>query len=163
MGGAVKWSINEAVKALPVDFSTRFNILHTVNPKHLDFSTLGLDLIMGKPFGLLGMFNLAPYMAYRPLWIIPHSVTVDSVPNINTNVDNTMMTGMGATPDTNAMAGPLVFPSKDQASNFPIMLNRFTFGIRFLVGAFKFTPEFTMAPDTQGTHTSFAVNLGLNL
>jgi hypothetical protein len=162
IGGAFKWSLNEAVKKLPVDFATRLNILHSINPKHLDFSTIGLDFVLGKPFGLVGMLNLAPYIAYRPLWIIPHSVTVDSVPNTNPD-DDSMMNSGAANTMGNTTIGPIVFPSKAEEKNFPIMLNRVTLGARFLIGVFKLTPEFTMAPDDSGTHVSFSVSLGLNL
>lgn len=161
IGGTLKWSLNEAVDAFPVDFSTGLNVLHSINSKHLDFSTIGLDFSLGKSFGFFGMLNLAPYIAYRPLWIVPHSVTVDSIPN--TNPTDATMDQMTMNNSNTDMIGPIVFPSKSEEKNFPLMLNRLTLGTRFLIGVFKLTPEFTMAPDDNGNHVSFSVSLGLNL
>ena len=96
-------------------------------------STAGLDVVLSKSFGLAGVVNLAPYVAYSPLWVFSRSNVIDSTP------------GTRDSPD-----GDFVFTDQEQ------LVHRVGVGSRFIMGFFNLTPEVTFAPEQQ----TYAVNLG---
>ena len=81
-----------------------------------------------------GVVNVSPYVAYSPLWIFSRSNVIDSSPG---------------TRDING-EGDFVFTNQQQR------VDRLTLGLRFITGAFNFTPEVTIA----GGQQTYAVNLG---
>ncbi|MSP71355.1 MAG: hypothetical protein EXR76_04030 [Myxococcales bacterium] len=140
-GGEVKWALNEGVDALPVDFAIRGAASRTLGSTELDLTTVGVDLILGRGFGVGGQVNLAPYMAYNPVWIYARSGVLDSTPGIDPEL-------MGSGADGEAT---FVLDSADQT------LHRFVFGARVSTAALNLTPEIVLAKGLQ----SYNVNLGL--
>lgn len=134
-GGALKWALNEAVDAFPVDIAVRGSVARMVGSPQLDLTTAGFDLIIGKSFGAGGVANIAPYIAYSPAWVIARSGVIDATPG-----------------DADDPEASFVFGSKTQ------VIHRFVFGTRFVLGAFNFTPEAAVA---QGLFT-FNANVGVD-
>ena len=141
MGGSLKWSFHEAVRAFPIDFTLRGSGNRMVGSSQLDLSTVGADVALGTQFGIFKLFNLAPYLGYSPVWIFSGSSTLDATPGVYDVAGNGMGTGSTA----------LVFPRTEQ------MVHRMAIGLRFLAGRIKLTPEFMWTPH------QFNINVGLGL
>ena len=128
-----KWSPHEGVDEIPIDFSIRGTFNRLIGSPDLVMSTTGFDVILSKSFGIAGVVNMAPYVAYSPLWIFSRSNVIDSTPGVLDSPD-----------------GDFVFPEQQQ------LAHRVTVGSRFIMGAFNLTPEATL----EATQNVFAVNLG---
>lgn len=134
VGGSLKWSANEAVEAFPVDLAVRTSLNRIVGSTELDLTTFGLDFIISRGFGVGGVANIAPYMAYSPLFVFAASDVLDSTPRTASDP-----------------SASFVFEEEDE------VLHRFVIGARFLLGAMNFTPEMAV---TKGLQT-YSFNLGL--
>lgn len=134
-GGALKWALNEAVDAFPVDIAVRGSVNRVVGSSTLELTTAGFDLIIGKSFGAGGVANIAPYIAYSPAWVIARSGVVDATP------------GDGTDPEAS-----FVFAAETQ------VLHRFVIGTRFILGAFNFTPEVAVAQGLVDGHFNVGVD-----
>lgn len=134
-GGALKWAVNEAVDAFPVDIALRGSVNRVVGSAELDLTTAGFDLIVGKSFGAGGVANLAPYIAYSPAWVIARSGVIDATPGNGDDVE-----------------GNIVFASETQ------VLHRFVIGTRVILGAFNLTPEVAVAQGLFDTHINVGVD-----
>ena len=133
-GVMAKWAPHEGMDAVPIDFALRGSFNRLIGSSELVMSTAGLDVVLSKSFGLAGVVNFSPYIAYSPLWIFSRSNVIDSTPG---------------TREVNG-EGDFVFTEQEQR------VDRLTMGSRFITGAFNFTPEFTLASSQQ----TYAVNLG---
>lgn len=122
-GGAVKWALNEAVDAFPVDIAVRGSVNRTVGSPQLTLTTAGFDLIISRSFGAGGVANIAPYLAYSPMWVIARSGVIDATP------------GDGSDPESS-----FVFAEETQ------VIHRGVLGTRFILGAFNFTPQVALGP-----------------
>ena len=134
-GGMVKWSVNEAVEAFPVDFALRGAMNRVVGSSDLDLTTASLDLILSRSFGVGGVANIAPYMAYEPVWAIGRSGVLDSTPR---------------TPDDPGKSFVLAEESE--------VIHRFVLGTRFIVASANFTPEVVLTKGLQ----QYNIKLGLD-
>ncbi len=134
-GGNVKWAPNEGIDAFPVDFAARFSASRVVGSSQLDLTTLGLDLILSRGFGVGGVANLAPYMAYSPVFVFARSGVLDSTPAIGTDPQRSF-----------------VFEKEE------LTIHRFVVGTRLVVGAVNLTPEVALTKGLQ----SYNFNLGLD-
>ena len=133
-GVMAKWAPHEGVDAVPVDFALRGTFNRLIGSSELVMSTAGLDVVLSKSFGVAGVVNVSPYVAYSPLWVFSRSNVIDSSPGER---------------DING-EGDFVFTNQQQR------VDRLTLGLRFITGAFNFTPEVTIASGQQ----TYAVNLG---
>lgn len=138
-GGELKWALNESVDAFPVDVAAGFSVNRCFGSTELDLTTMGLNLVLGHKFGVGGVVNLAPYMAYNPTWIFARSGVLDTTPGIDEEFD-----------------------AKDAGSTFvlgkeDVTLHRFAFGARINAAALSVTPEIVL---TQGLQ-SYNVAVGL--
>jgi hypothetical protein len=68
----LRWAINEGISYLP-DFALRSALTHLFGQRDWDLSTLELDLMVGKRFGVGGVLSLAPYGAVRFTWLAASS------------------------------------------------------------------------------------------
>lgn len=134
-GGGLKWAINEAVDAFPVDIAVRGTLNRVVGSPTLELTTAGFDLIVGKSFGAGGVANIAPYIAYSPAWVIARSGVVDATPG-----------------DDSDPEASIVFSAETQ------VLHRFVIGSRFILGAFNFTPEVAVAQGLVDGHFNVGVD-----
>ena len=85
-----------------------------IGSPEIDLKTIGLDVIVSKSFGLAGVMNVAPYVAYSPIWVYAQSNVIDSTPGTRDNAD-----------------GDFVFADETQ------MVHRTTLGVRFIMGLFN--------------------------
>ena len=134
-GVMAKWAPHEGVRAIPIDLAVRGTFNRLIGSPDLDMSTTGFDIVLSKSFGLAGVVNVSPYVAYSPIWIFSRSNVIDSTP------------GSRDSPD-----GDFVFAEEEQ------LVQRFAMGSRFIMGLFNLTPELTIAPEQQ----SYSVNLGVD-
>jgi hypothetical protein len=133
-GGYLKWALHEGMATVPLDFGVRGSYTQVVGSTQLQMALVGLDVILSKSFGVGGVVNIAPYMAYSPLWVISSSEVLDSSPG-----------EIGDSPRAD-----FVFNDETQ------IIHRFTIGSRFVMGLFNLTPEVSL---TTGQQT-YAVKLG---
>lgn len=134
-GAEGKWSLNEAVDDVPVDLGIRAAYSRMVGSTQMNLSTFNLDIILSRSFGAGGVVNIAPYMAYSPLWVYASSEVLDPTPAIPDDPQNNFVL------------------AKENPS-----VHRFIFGMRFIFAGVNFTPEASLA---QGIQT-YSVNLGLD-
>jgi hypothetical protein len=134
-GGEVKWSPNEAVEAFPVDVAVRGALNRVVGSAELEMTVVSLDFILSRNFGVAGVTNVAPYMAYEPVFISARSKVLDATPANGQDTD-----------------GSFVFAEEDP------VLHRFVLGSRFVFSVISLTPEVVL---TKGLQT-YNVNLGLD-
>lgn len=134
-GGAVKWALNEAVDAFPVDIAVRGSVYRTVGSPQLTLTTAGFDLIISRSFGAGGVANIAPYLSYSPMWVIARSGVIDATP------------GDGADPESS-----FVFAEETQ------VIHRGIIGTRFILGALNFTPQVALGPSL----VSIDFNIGVD-
>lgn len=134
-GGMVKFAPNEAIKDFPVDLAIKASVMRVVGSPQLKLTTFGLDGVISRSFGVAGAVNIAPYMAYSPVFVFARSGVIDSTPG-----------------DSKAADEHFVFDGED------FVIHRFVLGTRFLFGAFNFTPELALAQGIQ----SYAFNVGVD-
>ena len=138
-GGEVKWAPNEAVDAFPVDFGVHAAVNRCFGSTELDLTTVGLDFIVSRGFGAAGMANIAPYMAYNPVFVYARSGVLDTTPGINEESD------------ARDARSTFVLGKEDQT------LHRFVLGTRFVASVVSVTPEIVLTKGLQ----SYNVQLGL--
>lgn len=133
-GGSLKGALNEGVSTVPVDLAVKVGVSRMVGSDELEMTLTTIDVILSHRLGL-ATFSVTPYLAYSPLLIFTRSGVVDSSP------------GNSVTP-----AGTFVFDNED------LTVHRMTTGVRFLYGAFAFTPELAIASG----HVAGNFNVGLD-
>ena len=133
--GSAKIALHEGVRQFPLDGAVRVSVGRMVGSSELELTFVGLDVVVSHGFGVARSLNIAPYMAYSPLFIYAASGVVDSSPG-----------------DHQTPAGTFVFADEDE------VIHRFVFGGRFIFGAFNFTPEVAIAQAIQ----SYNFNVGLD-
>ncbi|MCA9541518.1 MAG: hypothetical protein KC620_21620 [Myxococcales bacterium] len=147
LGGMVKFSPNEAVDALPVDLAVRGTFGRLVGSPQLELTTAGLDLVVSRGFGVGGVVNIAPYMAYSPVFLFARSGVIDVTPAVNDGAPRPSEVSQASIENSF-----IVFDEEQQT------IHRFVIGARFVLGAFNFTPEVAL---TQGLQ-SYNINIGLD-
>jgi hypothetical protein len=81
-GGELKWALNEAVEQLPIDFAVQAAVNRCFGSTELDLTTVGMNLILSRGFGAGGVVNIAPYMAYNPVFVFARSGVLDATPGL---------------------------------------------------------------------------------
>lgn len=137
-GGGLKWALNEAVSAFPIDFSVRGTVRRVFGSADLDLTLAGLDVLISHNFGIGGLFQLAPYAGYSPSFIFVSSNLIDGTPGV---------LAQGSDLENN-----FVFDDED------FVIHRFVGGFRFIFGAFNLTPEVVIADG----HQSYQFFVGLD-
>ena len=145
IGGAFKWSLHEAIRAFPVDFMVRGSALRLVGSTQLEMNVIGLDASLGTQFGVLKLFNLAPYISYSPVQVTANSTTLDATPGLFDAPGSALAMSNAAT--------SFVYGRRDHVTH------RFGGGMRWLIGLLKITPEFVWAPDQYQINVSLGLHL----
>jgi hypothetical protein len=83
-GLEVRWAIHEGFAYAP-DFGVRGSVNHMVGNRDMLLTTAGVDAVVSKSFGLLGMVNIAPYASWSFLFIAASSRVIDPTPTIEVN------------------------------------------------------------------------------
>jgi hypothetical protein len=126
-GGELKWALNEAVDAFPIDVAVQTGVNRCFGSTELDLTTVGLNVILSRGFGAGGVANIAPYMAYNPVFVFARSGVLDATPGIDEAVDA-------------RDAGSAFVLGKEDAT-----LHRAVFGARFVASVLSITPEVALA------------------
>lgn len=86
-GLEVRWALQEGYAYLP-DFSVRGAVNHMVGNRDLILTTIGLDAVLSKSFGLAGMVNVAPYVGWSIIMIAATSRVIDPTPTDDRDIAN---------------------------------------------------------------------------
>ncbi len=78
-GMEVRWALQEGYEYVP-DLSLRGAVNHMVGNRDLLLTTVALDAVLSKSFGLFGMINLAPYVGWSIIMIAATSRVIDPTP-----------------------------------------------------------------------------------
>lgn len=80
-GLEVRWALQEGYKYIP-DFGLRGSVNHMLGNRDMLLTTVGLDAVLSKNFGLGGVVNLAPYASWSFLLIAATSRVIDPTPTV---------------------------------------------------------------------------------
>lgn len=79
LGMELKWTLNEGFYYLP-DFSVRGTVNTVVGSSQLNLTTAGFDFSVSKAFGIVGLFNVTPYLGYNLVLVFASSRVLDASP-----------------------------------------------------------------------------------
>jgi hypothetical protein len=134
-GGEVKWAPNEAVEAFPVDVAIRAGVNRILGESDLDMTVMDFDFVLSRGFGVAGVANVAPYMAYEPVFVYARSKVLDATPADPTDSDNSF-----------------VFSEESP------VLHRFVLGARFVFSPICLTPEVVLTRGLQTYNVTFGTD-----
>lgn len=124
----LKWALNEGFDYAP-DFAVRGHVTKLIGATDFDLMTGGIDVGIGKQFGIAGMMTLTPYIGWNLLFVHASSRMLDFQPSRD---------------EAAAMAEPLAtldfFSSVDMSDNIS---HRFYGGLRFIVNVIEIGLEFS--------------------
>jgi hypothetical protein len=86
-GIEVRWALQEGYKYIP-DLGIRGSVNHMVGNRDLLLTTVGLDAVISKSFGLFGMVNVAPYLSWSLIMIAASSRVINPTPTVEGNPNN---------------------------------------------------------------------------
>lgn len=78
-GLELRWALQEGYTYVP-DFGVRASVNHMVGNRDLLLTTIAIDAVISKSFGLFGMVNLAPYVSWSFIMIAATSRVIDPTP-----------------------------------------------------------------------------------
>jgi hypothetical protein len=148
MGGGVKWALHEAMSSFPVDFSIRGGVNRILGSSQIDLTSVSFGASLGTQFGVMRLYNLAPYVSYNPVMIFAGSTTLDATPGLYDPVGNSANNTAGNTGST-----AFVFPRREE------VVHRVGVGVRFLFGVLRITPEYAWTPHQQNINVSLGLQL----
>ena len=148
MGGGVKWAFHEAMSAFPVDMNIRGGVSRVLGSSQLDLTTVSFGASLGTQFGVMRLYNLAPYVSYNPVMIFAGSNTLDATPGLYDPVGMMSSTNVGNTGST-----AFVFPRREE------LVHRVGVGVRLLLGVLRITPEYVWTPHQQDINISLGLQL----
>jgi hypothetical protein len=62
------------------DLAVRGSVTRVTGGREIDLTVVGVDVALGKRFGVFGQIALAPYVGWQHLWIIGDTEVVDTTP-----------------------------------------------------------------------------------
>ncbi len=145
-GLELRWALQEGYKYLP-DFAVRGAVNHMIGNRDLLLTTIALDGVISKSFGLGGTVNLAPYASWSIIMIAATTRVIDPTPLDEGDISNNF-----------------VFQERTATSNIN---HKLTLGLRMLVyvlnvsvqGEFQMKPTYETGGDGVVTITT---KLGLD-
>ncbi|MCA9550595.1 MAG: hypothetical protein KC933_11210 [Myxococcales bacterium] len=145
-GLEVRWALQEGHPYVP-DLAVRGAVNHMVGNRDLLLTTVAVDGVLSKGFGLGGTVNLAPYVGWSLVMIAATSRVIDPTPL-----------------DEDDLAGNLVFQERKATAKVG---HKLTAGLRLLYSVLNVSVqgEFQMLPDyeTGGSGvTTITTKLGLD-
>lgn len=139
-GGSLKWALNEAVEQFPVDLAVRGGVSHLVGSTQLSLTMVSIDAVLSRSFGVGGVVNIGPYLAYSPVLTFARSDVIDATPGTSTAVD------------PNDITNSFAFAGEDD------VIHRFVIGVRFIFGALVFTPEAVLTEGLQQYNAQLGID-----
>jgi hypothetical protein len=145
-GLELRWALQEGHPYLP-DIAVRGAVNHMVGNRDLLLTTVALDGVISKGFGLGGTVNLAPYAGWSVIMIAATSRVIDPTPL-----------------DEDDLAANLVFQERTATSR---LSHKLTAGLRLLYSVLNVSVqgEFQMLPKYEtggGGVTTITTKLGLD-
>lgn len=83
-GMELRWALQEGFEIAP-DLGVRGAVNHVVGAPDLNMTIVGLDVVVSKGFGILGMVHLAPYLSYSVLLTDASARIIDPTPTDETD------------------------------------------------------------------------------
>lgn len=133
--GYAKFALHEGFHNYPIpSLSVRGAASRMMGSEALDLTVASIDVTTSKEFGIAGTFNIAPYMGWNWLIIVPRSEVIDKTPHVDarTNINDQNLN--------------FVFSDQDD-----IIRNRFFTGFKFQYYVFVLSFEANFA--LKGTST----------
>ncbi len=90
LGTNVRVALNEGFRWIP-DVAIQAGINRMVGNKDLDLLTVTAGGQVSKGFGIMGSFNLCPFVGYQSIWVNGSSRIVDANPADAANVDDNVV------------------------------------------------------------------------
>lgn len=118
MGTNVRVALNEGFRFIP-DIALQVGINRMVGNKDLDLLTVTAGGQISKGFGVMGSFNLCPFVGYQSIWVNGSSRIIDTGPSDAANVSDN-----------------IVFAQVPIAAN---RMDRLSLGLRFLIAVVHIT------------------------
>jgi hypothetical protein len=85
--GKVRVALNEGFRFIP-DLAIEAGISRMLGNNDLDLLTVSAGGQISKGFGIMGTFNLCPYVGYDSIWVNGSSRIIDTNPSDSGNVDD---------------------------------------------------------------------------
>jgi hypothetical protein len=118
IGTNIRVALNEGFRWIP-DIAVQAGINRMVGNKDLDLLTVTAGGQISKGFGVMGSFNLCPYVGYQSVWVNGSSRIIDLNPLDTQNVDDN-----------------IVYAIVPLAEN---RMDRLSFGLRFVIAVVQIT------------------------
>lgn len=148
VGGTAKWSMHESMRSFPIDLSFRGGVSRVLGSSQVDITAASFGASLGTQFGVMRLYNLAPYVSYMPVMVFAGSATLDATPGVYDPAGDMMSGNAGNTGST-----AFVFPRNEQ------LIHRVGAGVRFLFGVLRITPEYVWTPHQQDINISLGLQL----
>lgn len=131
MGTNIRVALNEGFRFIP-DIAVQAGINRMVGNKDLDLLTVTAGGQISKGFGVMGSFNLCPFVGYQSIWVNGSSRIIDTGPADAANVSDNV-----------------VFAQVPIAAN---RMDRVSFGLRFQAAVVHITGglDLNFADDVSG-------------
>ncbi len=144
----LRWTIMEGYAMAP-EFGVRAGVSHMVGSRDLNLTTVGLDAIVSKGFGLGGVVHLAPYLSWSVMLVAASSRVIDPTPTVEDDFGDNF-----------------VFPELTAGDNIH---HRLTLGVRALFyvlnlgvqGDFEMLEKTAAGTEFFGSVATVSVKLGL--
>ncbi len=124
----LKWALNEGFTYAP-DIAVRGHVTKLFGASDFDLTTAGVDVGIGKQFGIAGVMTLTPYLGWNMIFVHASSRLMDFEPSRD---------------EATAMSEPLAtlnfFNTVEMGDNFS---HRFYGGLRFIVTVVEIGLEFS--------------------
>lgn len=85
-----RWAVQEGYRYLP-DLGIRGSASHMIGNRDLLLTTIGLDAVLSKGFGLFGMVHVTPYVSWSFLLIAASSRVIDPTPLVEEDLANNIV------------------------------------------------------------------------
>jgi hypothetical protein len=90
LGSNIRVALNEGFRWIP-DLAVQAGINRVVGSGDLDLLTVTSGAQISKGFGIVGSFNLCPFVGYQSIWVNGSSRIVDANPSNSANVDDNVL------------------------------------------------------------------------
>ncbi len=124
----LKWALNEGLRYAP-DFAVRGYVTRLFGASDFDLTTAGIDVGIGKRFGIAGVMTLTPYLGWNLIFVHADSRMIETNPTRT---------------EEEAMQAPFstlsYYDKVELSENYS---NRFYGGLRFVFNVFEIALEFS--------------------
>ncbi len=79
-----KFALHEGFHSLPLpSVAVRGAVSRVMGTDQIDLTIPSIDVSVSKHFGIAGLFNVAPYVGWNWLLVVPRSEVIDKTPNVD--------------------------------------------------------------------------------